>query len=132
MAVEAAAGGGALNGEQVVEIARWYLPEAMLRHEGDMEPENVRILRARGDSMEPAVHDGDRFLVDTGRRTPVTGEMAVLWDGGGLVVKRVEIVPRTDPPRFRLVSANPTYPPCTCLADEAHMVGTVLWVLRRV
>ena len=34
MAVEAAAGGGALNGEHMVEIARWYLPEAMLRHEG--------------------------------------------------------------------------------------------------
>ena len=132
MAVEAAAGGGALNGEHVVEIARWYLPEAMLRHEGGAEPENVRILRARGDSMEPAVHDGDRLLVDTSRRTPATGEMAVLWDGGGLVVKRVEIVPRIDPPRLRLISANSAYPPYTCLADEAHMVGTVLWVLRRV
>lgn len=67
----------------------------MLRHEGGAEPENVRILRARGDSMEPAIHDGDRLLVDTSRRTPATGEMAVLWDGGGLVVKRVEIIPRT-------------------------------------
>ena len=98
MVVEAAAG-GALNGEHVVEIARWYLPEAMLRHEGGAEPENVRILRARGDSMEPAVHDGDRLLVDTGRKTPATGEMAVLWDGEGLVVKRVEIAPRTDKAR---------------------------------
>ena len=76
--------------------------------------------------MEPVVHDGDRLLVDTGRKTPTTGEMAVLWDGGGLVVKRVEIVPRTDPPLLRLVSANPAYPPYTCLADEAHMIGTVL------
>ena len=83
-------------------------------------------------SREPAVHDGDRLLVDTSRRTPGTGEMAVLWDGGGLVVKRVEIVPRTDPVRLRLVFVNPACEPCTCLADEAHMVGTVLWVLRRV
>ena len=29
----------------------------MLRHEGGAEPANLRILRARGDSMEPAVHD---------------------------------------------------------------------------
>ena len=132
MAVDAAAGGGALNDESAAETARWYLPEAMLRHEGGAEPANVRILRARGDSMEPAVHDGDRLLVDTGRKTPATGEMAVLWDGTGLVVKRVEAVPRADPPRLRLISANPAYDPYTCLADEAHMVGTVIWVLGRV
>ena len=35
MAVEAAAGGGALNGEHVVEIARWYLP-------GDAAPRGRR------------------------------------------------------------------------------------------
>ena len=54
----------------------------------------------------------------------------MLWGGGGLVVERVESVPRTDPPRLRLTSANPAYPPYTCLADEAHMVGTVIRVLR--
>ena len=86
----------------------------------------------RSFSMEPAVHDGDQLLVDTGRKTPATGEMAVPWDGTGLVVKRVEAVPRTDPPRLRLISANPAYDPYTCLADEAHMVGAVIWTLRRV
>ena len=48
------------------------------------------------------------------------------------MVKRVENLPRIDPPRLRLTSANPAYPPYTCLTDEAHMIGTVLWVLRRV
>ena len=74
--------------------------------------------------MEPAVHDSDRLLVDVARKTPATGEMAVLRDGGGLVVKRVEVMPDTDPPRLRLISANPAYEPYTCLAGEAHMVGT--------
>ena len=50
----------------------------------------------------------------------------------GLVVKRVEAVPRADPPRLRLISANPAYDPYTCLADEAHIAGTVIWVLGRV
>ena len=132
MAVDAAAGGGALNDEAAAETARWYLPEAMLRHEGGAEPANLRILRARGDSMEPAVHDGDRLLVDVSRKTPTTGEMAVLWDGGGLVVKRVEVIPHTEPPRLRLISANPAYRPYDCLAGEAHIAGTVLWALGRV
>ena len=129
--MQAAAGGGALN-DEAAETARWYLLEAMLRHEGAAEPANLRILRARGDSMEPAVHDGDRLLVDIARKTPATGEMAVLRDGGGLVVKRVEILPDTDPPRLRPISANPAYEPYTCLADEAHMVGTVIRTVSRV
>ena len=84
MAVEAAAGAGAAGEEFATEKARWYLPEGMIRHEGDAEPGNLRVLRARGDSMEPLVSDGDRLLVDVTRRAPGTGETAVLWDGTGL------------------------------------------------
>ena len=131
MAVEAAAGAGALNEEFAAEKARWYLPEGMIRHEGDADPGSLRVLRARGDSMEPLVSDGDRLLVDLARRTPDTGEMAVLWDGSGLVVKRVEVMPHEEPPRLRLHSANPEYEPYTCLAEEAHVVGKVVWTVRK-
>ena len=54
---------------------------------------------------------GDRIVVDTARRIPATGEMAVLWDGNGLVVKRIETVRKPGPPRLRLISANPDYAP---------------------
>ncbi len=131
VAVEAAAGPGALNEEFVDEKARWYLPEGMIRHEGDADPGTLRVLRARGDSMEPLVSDGDRLLVDLARRTPGTGEMAVLWDGSGLVVKRVEVMPHAEPPRLRLHSANPDYEPYSCLAEEAHIVGKVVWTVRK-
>jgi len=50
----------------------------------------------------------------------------------GLVVKRVEVMPQTDPPKLRLISANPAYDPYDCLAGEAHIAGTVIWVLGRV
>ena len=66
------------------------------------------------------------------RRAPGTGETAVLWDGTGLVVKRVEVLPNAEPPRLRLISANPAYEPYTCLAQDAHIVGKVLWTLRRM
>ena len=56
--------------------------------------------------------------------------MAVLWDGTGLVVKRVEVLPNAEPPQLRLISANPTYEPYTCLAQDAHIVGKVLWTLE--
>ena len=131
MEVEAAAGAGALNEEFADETARWYLPEGMVRHEGAADPFNLRVLRARGDSMEPLISDGDRLLVDVSRRAPGTGEMAVLWDGSGLVVKRVEVMPHAEPPRLRLHSANPDYEPYSCLAEEAHIVGKVVWTVRK-
>ena len=127
MEIDAAAGPGALNEEFATEKARWYLPEVMVRHEADANPEGLRILRVRGNSMEPEMSAGDRIVVDTARRIPATGEMAVLWDGNGLVVKRIETVREPGPPRLRLISANPDYAPYTCLAQEAHIVGRVLW-----
>ena len=129
--VAAAAGDGAITGEDPPEIARWSLPETMLRHEGAAVPDNLRILRARGDSMEPLVGEGDRLIVDISRRTPATGELAVLWDGLGLVVKRIEAVSGSEPAEVRLISANPIYAPYAVPAQDVHMVGKVVWVLRK-
>ena len=131
MEVEAAAGPGAWNEEFVMEKARWRVPEGMVRHEGDADPEALRILRVRGNSMEPEMREGDRLVVDTARRVPGAGELFVRWDGDGLVVKRVE--PSHEPGRakLRFLSANPDYPPYTRLAADVHIVGKVLWKVTR-
>ncbi len=134
--VEVAAGAGATAEEFVTETARWHWPENMIRHEGGAAPEDLRILRVRGNSMEPEVRDGDRVVVDVSRRTPATGETFVLWDGNGLVVKHVETVhgdevDEHESPRLRLISANADYAPYSCLAEDAHILGKVLWVVRR-
>ena len=65
MEVEAAAGPGAWNEEFVLEKTRWRLPEGMVRHEGDADPGNLRILRVRGNSMEPEMREGDRRVAST-------------------------------------------------------------------
>lgn len=130
--VEASAGPGALAEEFVTEKARWLLPEGMIRYEGSASPAAMRVLRVRGESMEPELSEGDRLLVDTARRRPETGEMFVLWDGNGLVVKRVELANDSDAPALRLKSAHPDYADYTCLAQDVHIVGKVLWTVRRV
>ena len=87
---------------------------------------NGKYLR---DQILARFSESDRLAVDPARRQPATGEMFVLWDGGRLVVKRVEYVnsgpafqagDNGDPPALRLKSANPHY---TSLADEVHIVG---------
>ena len=134
--VEVSAGAGALAEEFVSETARWHWPENMIRYEGGAAPENLRILRVKGNSMEPEMREGDRVVVDVSRRLPATGETFVLWDGNGLVVKHVEavhgdVLNEDEPPRLRLISANPDYAPYACLAQDVHILGTVLWVVRR-
>ncbi len=129
MEVEAAAGPGAWNEGFVAEKARWRLPEGMVRHEGDADPGAVRILKVRGNSMEPELRQGDRVVIDTARRVPAAGELFVLWDGTGLVVKRVEAL--TAEGQLRLASAHPDYAPYERPADEVHIVGKVLWKVTR-
>ena len=83
-----------------------------------------------GDSMEPLVGEGDRLIVDISRCALATGELAVLRDGLGLVVKRVKAVSCSEPAELRLISANPVYEPYAVPAQDVHMVGKVVWVLR--
>ena len=134
--VEVSAGAGTAAEEFVSEVAHWHWPENVLRHEGGAAPENLRILKVRGNSMEPEMREGDRVVVDISRRLPATGEKFVLWDGNGLVVKRIETVHgdtvnEDKPPRIRLISVNPDYAPYSCLVQEVHLVGKVLWKVAR-
>ena len=125
------AGDDTITGEDPPEIARWSLPEAKLCHEGGAAPDNLRVLPVHGDSMAPLVGGSERLIVNVSRRRPATGELAVLWDGLGLVVKRLEAVPGSDPAELRLISANPAYAPYAVPAQDVHMVGKVVWVLRK-
>ena len=50
--------------------------------------------------------------------------MFVLWDGTGLVVKRVAGLSADG--MLSLLSANPEYPPYDCRAEEIHIVGKVV------
>ena len=129
--VEASAGPGALAGEHVEVESYWSLPRNMFRRRGRAALESVRIVRVRGESMEPELSGGDRLVVDTADRDPVTGVLFVLWDGNGLVVKRIETV-STDggPQTIRLKSANPRYADYDCLAGDVHIAGRVLWSIR--
>ena len=81
--VEVSAGAGAVAEEFVSETALWHWPENMIRHEAGAKPGNLRILRVRGNSMEPELRDGDRIVVEVSRRLLATGGTFVLWDGIG-------------------------------------------------
>ena len=112
---------------RVREKARWQMPDAMIREEFRAEPANLRIARASGEAMEPALRAGDRLVVDTARRLPGAAALFVSRLSGGFEVSRVERIDGTDPPTLRLSCAHPDYPDRTYLSEENDILGEAIW-----
>lgn len=85
-----------------------------------------------GDSMEPVLSSGDHILIDVSLTVPVPPGIFVIWDGMGLVAKRIEHVPHSEPPRVVLKSLNPEYDSYERLAEEIRVVGRAVWVSRKL
>jgi hypothetical protein len=129
LAVGASAGAGALmNGEPLA--GKVGFDEAWLRKLG-VEPANVSLIRVEGDSMQPALNDGDDIMVDRGGALkPLRDGIHVIRIDGALMVKRLARAPGG---RLSVLSDNAAYPswPDRDLA-EVEVVGRVVWIGRRL
>jgi phage repressor protein C with HTH and peptisase S24 domain len=123
--VRAAAGGGATHEDEAV-VAEWSLPKALLKFATNALPDHIKILTVVGDSMPLTFRSFDKVLVDTSDKKPSPPGIFAVWDGLGLVVKRVEFIPFSDPPTVRITSENSSYSPYERSLEEAHIQGRVL------
>jgi len=123
--VRVGAGAGLVAGNERV-VAEWQVPTGIVRGYSTAPAHELRIITVMGDSMEPALLPGQRVLVDTGDKKPSPPGIFVVWDGLGLVVKRVQVVPHSDPSRVRITSDNAKYDPYERTLDEAYIQGRVI------
>jgi AcrR family transcriptional regulator len=123
--VRASAGSG-LTDDGTRTVAAWQIPNEIVRGYTTAPAAELRIITVLGDSMEPTLLPGQRVLVDTGDRRPSPPGVFVVWDGLGLVVKRVQLLPHTDPPRVKITSDNQNYEPYERTLDEAYIQGRVI------
>lgn len=130
--VRASAGYGALNDGIEEAKATWLFPEAIIRHEFRARPEDLHIITIDGDSMEPLLSSGDRILIDTSQRIPVPPGIFVIWDGMGIVAKRIEHIPDSEPPKIIIKSLNPEYQTYERDAEEVNIIGRVIWTAKRL
>lgn len=91
-------------------------------------PDALTMITARGESMEPLIHDGDALFVDTGdRRLSSRPGLFVLRLDGALLVKRVARIGL----ELRVTSDNPAAPPIAPVrADRAEIIGRVVRLAR--
>ena len=129
--VRASAGPGALleGFEETKDV--WYFPDAVIRHEFRTRAGDLRIITIDGDLMEPVLSSGDRIMIDTSQRIPVPPGIFVIWDGMGIVAKRIEHILSSEPAQLRIMSVNPDYETYERDAEEVHVIGRVVWSARR-
>lgn len=126
-------GGGAVVLEDRDTPGRVYhFRRAWIRNNLRASPSQLRIMQVSGDSMAPTLLDGDTVLVDMTRRAPNPPGIFVLDDGIGLVAKRLEHIPNSDPPALRVISDNKHYPEYERTADEIHITGRIRWFAREI
>ena len=127
LAVEASAGGGALNDDTPEIVGKLAFRRDWLRKIG-VRPERAMLITVTGDSMAPELRPGDLALIDQDRNTWEHNRVMALVDlDGSLRIKRVLL----DPGRAMvLTSDNPAHPPELRTKPEAARLtclGRVVW-----
>jgi phage repressor protein C with HTH and peptisase S24 domain len=124
--VAASAGPGGI-GEGERALGEMTIDAGLIRSLG-VDPADLSLIRAQGDSMVPTIADGDEILVDTSdRQVTSRGGIFVVRLDGVLMVKRVA----RDGLGLAIRSDNPAYPAITgAAARGAEIVGRVVWLGR--
>jgi phage repressor protein C with HTH and peptisase S24 domain len=96
----------------------------------DGKPAQLRVITSLGgDSMLPTINDGDMGLVRVAGEHAAfqSGAIYAIWDGQGLIVKRLETMVG-ERARLRVISDNRAiYEPYEVDAEEVRIIGQVIW-----
>lgn len=124
--VRASAGGGAIiHSEQIVD--HLYFKSEWVKNVLGIPRDSLALISVQGDSMEPALSNGDLILVDIRTSRVEDGAIYVVQYEDALLVKRLQkkydgsVVIRSD---------NPLYEPEILHGEEAvnlKIVGRVVW-----
>lgn len=133
----AGAGNGSVGEHAVVTLKRgesyvghkvtaeWVFPPTFLRHELRLQPGGMMVLEVVGDSMSPTLESGDRVIIDTAHNRPTPDGIYVIEEGDGPMVKRLQLIRRTDPAEVRIISDNKHHEAYTLRLDDIRIIGRV-------
>lgn len=94
-----------------------------------LESMKLLALLARGDSMEPTIHQGDILLIDQNCTRIHDGQIFAISDGETLLVKRLQ---RGLHGMLQVISDNPLYPEFDACSSTLRVVGRVVCSTRRL
>ncbi len=122
--------GGGLDVLEEPEGQPFFFRRAWIEKLLDGKPGQLRVITdLTGDSMLPTINNGDIGLVlMPGEDVKFqSGAIYALWDGNGLIVKRLESTVG-DRQQLRVISDNSAiYQPYTVDADDVRIIGQLVW-----
>ncbi|MFD2206608.1 XRE family transcriptional regulator [Kiloniella antarctica] len=111
---------------------QWQFPTEHIRVKLSTPPEKAVIIEVEGDSMSPTLHSGDHVMINTADTRPSPPGIFAINDGLGLVVKRLEFIPHSEPMTCRVSSDNKHHSEYERSAEELQVIGRVVWFGRKV
>lgn len=124
--VSACCGGG----QDVVSepvIGTWQMPLVDFNAMSLTSPDNIKIIKAVGDSMTPTVQDGDYVFVDISNQFVTSDGVYVLSLSTGLSIKRIQNGLSGD---VTVRSDNPAYSPISAKLDDVRILGRVVRIMN--
>ncbi|EOX3330199.1 S24 family peptidase [Vibrio cholerae] len=128
--IQVSAGHGALNPENMEPTRYLAFRRKWLNYRGFNE-KDLAIVWAKGDSMEPTIHNNDTLVVHMARNKPQDGHIYIFRNGDELFVKRYQSMLGT----WRLISDNAFYSPVDIPKQEQHqfdVVGQVVHIAKDI
>lgn len=124
--VEVSTGHGAHNGQAEAENGTLAFQRQYLAGRG-LKAKELRVVFAKGDSMEPEIQDGAAMLVNTSDTRLDEGCIYIVRRDDHLFAKRIR---RSIDGGITLISANKEYPPMVvsqASLNELQVIGRVVW-----
>ena len=124
--------GAAFMDQEVVEyqVEKMQFPGDWLRSITSSPPSQLYWTRGVGNSMEPAISDGDVILIDRSKVGSTFGDLywAIAYGQTGMI-KRLRPMPDGS---VKILSDNPAVPPEVAYDGELHIFGRVVAVIKRL
>lgn len=121
--IKSSAGFGAING-RVEEPEMFTLPKHLI----PSASKDTEAIKCSGDSMSPALQDGDIMFIDRADNDVHDGEIYVVRAEDELYVKRLVRVPG----KIIAQSDNKAYPDFELSGDNFEVLGRVIYRMERV
>lgn len=114
--------------KQIDTASALFFSRQWLEDTFDCTADLLRLFTVTSECMYPSLKPGNCVIVNITSRHPSPAGLFVLFDGLGLVTKRLQIIPQRKEPSVHILSDNAQFPSVEQPLQDIEIMGRVVWV----